>query len=232
MDVFQNLLEFVTTYGWPIFILVAVVFGTLTLILSKTKRANRNSKSNSDLIDLLLQKQKKVVDEAVVAEQDKFRYEVVNNGKIYEKLAETRATFKADIITIYEFHNGANKKSGVPFNKFSATYERKSPACCIPSGLTSFKDMPISMNWWWTNSLLNEGFVYLEDTSILEKEDCGTFQILDEKGINSIYCHSLFDDNGNLIGWVSIEFEKKHKLNIPELVEYKKMVRIINGYMF
>ena len=229
MGIFETVLEFIGTHGLATFIYTSVVFLLMAFHVYVFKSRRADKLYNQKLLDQVLNdREDKHHEEEKVA----FSAEIKNVAMIQEKLTELRAMLDADVITIYEFHNGIKKKSGIPFNKFSATFEKQKANSSITSGLKEFKDLPISMLWYFSKELYDNGSLAYVDVNDMAEYDTGTCNILKDKGIESIYSTAIYNGEGSFVGWISVEFTKQTALTNHQMTEYDKMVRIINGYLF
>jgi hypothetical protein len=108
----------------------------------------------------------------------------------------------ADRVSIFEFHNGSYSGNGLPFKKFSCTFEyvRKG----ISREMLNMQNMKIDSFPYLCEKLLKNEKAF--EINIVEEEKGKPFrEIMDYAGTTCVIVRRIVSDN-NLIGFVTLEF--------------------------
>lgn len=132
--------------------------------------------------------------------------------------------FNADRAYVFEYHNGGVSNSGIPFAKVSNTFEKTHPSKDIEPQIGKLKDLPIGMMAYWNYILIRDGGIRLSDISVLKERDLGTYMILKDQKIKSVYVVSILDFKNRPIGFIGIDFcEEERILTDEEYTEFSLM---------
>lgn len=162
-------------------------------------------------------------------ESCKIHKQICNDQELLNNLEEIREDFKADRLTVLQFHNGGNYYTGKSIQKMSMSYEVSAPG--IQRIQDSCQNMPIS--------LCNASLLPLFDNWCIEYPDvnkdfpasiCKIHQV--EAGNKSTYHWGLFDLDKNCIGLMTLDYVKrKRKLKTDDLDNLKIKIIKLPGYL-
>ena len=80
--------------------------------------------------------------------------------------------------------------------------------------MSEFKDQFWNLLSSFVQQLDENGYCYLEDIETLKDKDISTYEFLKEKGIQAKYGMAISDNNGMVIGFVSVEYLDKRNANV------------------
>lgn len=224
---------------------VIVVFGAIIILLAKwlyknitsnldngmekiaTKITDNMSIQNQLLIDTVNSQNEKMLNYIINKENIKTEKhnEMLNermdtSAQISEKLKDILYANGADRISIFEFHNSFQNLVGVPFAKYSCTFEWFKPG--IQSIQTKIQAMPFSSISLVVKDILNNGGRQIKYDSIkcLEQGNPVLYSLLKTYKVNAVIYNALYDSKNNMIGLLAIEY---HHSSIPNNINYEEI---------
>jgi len=252
MDV---IVEIFDKYGWGgiigLIICLAIFFGGKWLSkkleddmssgLEKVgeKLTDQMSKQNDQLINTIIGQQDKLLDhlldkqkKADIRHGDMMIDKIKLADEINQSLKEIMLTHNSQRAFIIEFHNTSSNLSGIPFAKYSCTYE------WFDKGLMPLaakcNSLPFSQMATITNEVLAEPsqIKIYDDMSKMADNNPSLFASVKDTKTKSIVYSAMFDKNNILIGMLVLEYQKEHTITQEELnqlgVETVQLTSIIN----
>lgn len=149
------------------------------------------------------------------------------NNNIQKAVDFLLSELNASRVHVYEFHNGDHFYSGGSQQKFSCTYEAL--AAGVSAESLNLQNLRISTFNNFVEQAINDGGFELCD---VEKSDtllCKNW--FDSRGAKSSYAIGIRTLNKNIIGILSIDFNKKHKLTKEQKKILFTQSIIISGYL-
>ena len=252
MDVFFDIFE---KYGWGGIIGVVLCIGIylggryISTKLSNDvssglervgeKLTDQMREQNNQLVNTIVTQQDKLLDHLLNQENNKVnKHNDMLNDKI--SLAEEINKSLKDIMNIHnsqrafiiEFHNSSNNLSGIPFAKYSCTYE------WFDKGLMPIANrcnsLPFSQMAAITNEVLhsdNQIKVY-DDMEELGEKNPSLFAVLKDTRTKIVVYVAMYDKINTLIGLLVLEYQKDHNITTEELnllsVQAAELTSIIN----
>ena len=194
-----------------IFVIIAVL-----LIRSSTKRIREQEEKIDSLYSRIDELMKKLTDDESTELSGKFLDYADNANKIQILLYHILGLFKADRISIYEFHNGGKNLQGIEFKKCSNTYEAVELE--IKPIIKEMQNMPLSMNPLWNRLLASRENIIVPSTENLDDPFLKNY--LGTQSIKSYYSYLLSVYDKSPIGFLTIEYYKNERiLNAAEMGE-------------
>ena len=224
---------------------VIVVFGALIILLAKrlynnitsnvgdgmekiaTKITDNMSIQNQLLIDTVNSQNDKMLNYIINKDTKKTEKhnEMLNDrmdmsARISEKLRDILYVNGADRISIFEFHNSFHNLVGVPFAKYSCTFEWFKPG--VQSIQSKIQAMPFSSISLVVKDILNNGCRQIKYDSVesLEQVNPVLYSLLKTYKVNAIIYNALYDTKNHMIGLLVIEY---HNGPIPNNINYEEI---------
>lgn len=122
----------------------------------------------------------------------------------------------ADRVDLVQYHNGGKGVNRQSFLKMSMTNEQVKVG--VKPFMSEFKDQFRSVIAYITRSLNETGYCYIDDAEEMKSVDAGTYEFLLNRGIEAKYCMAIHNNDGNVIGFVCIEYVEKENAK-PDLVD-------------
>lgn len=145
-----------------------------------------------------------------------------------EKMEYVKEILNADRIHIYEFHNGEHYSDYRSSCRFSCSYEVvRAGKCSVRSKCTG---LPISVMPKFINQITTNGMFKCRDIETLKDDMPSTYAFKHEIGIKSFYDTAIRNTNGNIIGFVAIQWDEGTIPKIDE-DEIKKLVWYIEEHI-
>lgn len=196
-----DILQFIQDYGiiftiFAIFIIVA--YSMLNTSSKRIKTQDDKIASLYDRIDKMIEKNSD--DNSVL--KDKFMLFAENANKIQIQLYHLLQKFKADRVSIYEYHNGGKNLAGVEFKKCSNTYEAVSLE--TKPMIKEMQNLPLSLNPLWSKVLSSRDSIIIPDIELLDDGFLKTY--LKDQNINTYYATILDDYDNRPIGFITMEY--------------------------
>lgn len=203
------------------------------------KLTDQMSNQNDQLVNTIIDQQEKLIDHILNKESD---IETNHNNMLAERinLTEDINTSLRDIMHIHnsqrafiiEFHNSYKNLSGIPFAKYSCTYE------WFAKGLeplaTKIIGLPFSMMSKIVSDILQEKdtLKVYTDLEKIEEENPSLFSILKDDRTKAIVYSGMYDKNNILIGLLVLEYQvplEEGHLNLDQLkVQTAELTSILN----
>ena len=214
------------------------------------KLTDQISHQNKDLTNVLTEQQSQLTN-TIVEQQNKLldhlinkdSYDTYNHNKMLNKrieLAEEINNALRDIMNIHnaqrafiiEFHNSYENLSGVPFAKYSCTYE------WFEKGLMPLANkimgLPFAQLAKIVNDIINsdnQQKVYT-DLETMERENPSLFAFLKDDRTKAIVYDAMYDRHNQLIGCLVLEYQiplEEGHLNLEQLkVQTAELTSILN----
>jgi hypothetical protein len=121
----------------------------------------------------------------------------------------------ASRVCIVKYHNGNKDMMGKSFLKMSMTNEAVSIGVAPMMG--EFKDLFRSLLAYWCHELETNKYCVIEDTEDLKDVDVTMYQYLSVRNIEAKYGISLKDNNGDVIGFICIEYLDKKDFDLEKI---------------
>lgn len=229
------LLEIFEKYGWIgvlvvvlsliIWILLKFIFSKLTKDVDKmsTTISDRLSdslaKQNESLVQIMNKQNDKLIDFLIKSHNDEqtSHSEMLENkmsisSDVTDKLKDITNYTNADRVSILEFHNSSNNLIGIPFAKFSCTYEWFKPGV-VPL-IRKLSNMQFSIIGSVIKDIFNgnKKYVIYESIYDLKYDNPALYYELEQAKVKSIIFFAMYDVRNCMLGVLSIEYHDKiHK---------------------
>lgn len=203
------------------------------------KLTNQLSIQNDKLINTIVDQQERLVDHLLNKKSDE---EENHNNMLNERINLTEEINNSlkDIMNIHnsqrafiiEFHNSYKNLSGVPFAKYSCTFEWFEKG--LPPLTTKLNALPFSMLSKVVSDILEEpsGMKIYTDMKKMEDENPALFAACKDNRTKAIVYSSMYDRNNILIGLLVLEYQvplKDAHLNLDQLkVQTAELTSILN----
>lgn len=136
----------------------------------------------------------------MVPKQNKIDLEITNQMDYVKELVN------ADRIHVYEFHNGEHYSDYRSAYKFSCSYE------VVRAGKAAARSkcihLPISVMPRFINKITTEGKFYCEDLETIKDSMASTYEFKNNIGIKSFYDVAIKNEQGIIIGFVAVQWDK------------------------
>ena len=207
--------------------------------LQNKNLTNALAEQQSQLTNTIVDQQNKLLDHLI----NKDSYDTSNHNKMLNKrieLAEEINNALRDIMNIHnaqrafiiEFHNSYENLSGVPFAKYSCTYE------WFEKGLMPLANkimgLPFAQLAKIVNDIINsdnQQKVYT-DLETMERENPSLFAFLKDDRTKAIVYDAMYDRHNQLIGCLVLEYQiplEEGHLNLDQLkVQTAELTSILN----
>ena len=203
------------------------------------KLTDQMSKQNDQLMSTIVNQQEKLIDHLLhtEVEQKELHNEMVNDKiklaeEIIESLKNIMISHHAQRAFIIEFHNSNNNLSGIPFAKYSCTYE------WFDKGLFGLSyrcnSLPFSQIARVTSEVIqndNQIKIY-SDMGKMEEENPSLFSSHKDPRTKQIIYSAMYDRNNVLIGMLILEYQKDHNITNEEInqlsIQTAELTSIIN----
>lgn len=197
------------------------------------------SKQNDQLTTTIIEQQNKLLDHIIHNDnQSKENHSNMLNERI--ELAEEINMNLKDIMQIHnaqrsfiiEFHNSFENLSGVPFAKYSCTYEWFEKGL-MPLGTVCLA-LPFSQMANIVTEVIkspNQQKVYT-DLSLMEDNNPALFALLKDERTKAIVYNAMYDKHNQLIGCLCLEYQiplEEGHLNLEQLsIQTAQLTSILN----
>lgn len=204
-DILLGVKEFANKWGVNKVIYIITFIGVMELLISDKKHNTKLTEQNSAMIEQLINLQN--VNEKYHQEQFNRRLEV--NTIINEELETFRDKHNLDRIFICEIHNGGQSITGIPFCKFSMTYE------VVGNNISPFKhnyqNVNIS-NYSIVGEIIKDEYLHI-DIDALKNLDKHLYYSLQDYKVKCLELILIKDDN-QPIAWVGFSYSDECKNSI------------------
>lgn len=242
------------SYGWPglfaitIFGVVFLIFKHFTSNVSSNvttsidKIADKMAANINEMSKTLVETQSKQTDKLVdylIKSKDKEKIE--HNGKLDErmtmsndinqKLKDMLYLNNAQRAMIWEFHNSFQNLSGIPFAKYSCTYEWFMQGIIGLS--TKIKSIPFSSLSSVVTDILNndERQIIYKDLEEFGSKCPVLYDIFHNNGTKALIFNAMYDNKNSIIGVLVMEYHSDipDNLNFNELkIDTAQITSILN----
>jgi hypothetical protein len=151
-------------------------------------------------------------------------------NQIQSMLQQLRSDIDCDRLNIYQFHNGERfVGTGDSFKRLSNTYEVCAPG--ISSEVHVVQSLPVSLYSIVVQFLANNSYLFAKQIT-----DCiplqGHVNMLQQRGVVSIYKVPINNIQGNMIAYLSAEWvREEHDFIKNDLVKLLRASALISGYL-
>lgn len=164
-------------------------------------------------------------------EKDCIVRETAQNANVYAALQYLMEEMKADRAYIMEFHNGDVYFSGRGQQKFSCTHE------VVEEGISAecefSQNHRISNYHHYINQMINDGRYFFKNVE--EVTDRTFYQMINKKGIESIYNVPIKTLSGKIVGILGVDYVKTKMPDVDDVEKthsfMKRQARTIAGYL-
>lgn len=174
------------------------------------KYVNIMNEQNSKMFNIIIAAKEKELD----IHTNKLHDRIILTEDINAKLREIGYKYKADRVSILEFHNTSQNLVGVPFAKYSCNFE------WINKGSISLQakcqSLPFSMISCIVKDIFESGGCYKQykDINVFNDKSSGLFTVLKEVHCKSLIYNAIYDDKNNIIGLLALEYHNQFDENI------------------
>jgi hypothetical protein len=216
-----DVLSLVQDYGVVITMLMIGIFLSYIIIRNSSKTIHDQQEKIDSLYDKL---DKMSVTKYSTAEKNdlagKFISYAENANKIQIQLYHLLQNFRAERVSIFEFHNGGKNLAGIEFKKCSNTYEAVSLET-TPT-IREYQNLPLSINPLWSKILTTRDDINIP--SVENLSDSFLRGHLWTQGIKAYYSTILQDYDNTPIGFITLEYYHNTKnLTEVELTEFNEI---------
>ena len=127
--------------------------------------------------------------------------------EINNHLQQILLTTNASRANLVQYHNGGRGVNKQSFLKMSITNEQVQLG--VKPFISEFKDQFRNLLAYFVQQLDEKGYCYIEDRELLKDKDISTYEFLKDRGIQAKYGMAISDNNGMVIGFVSVEYLDK-----------------------
>jgi hypothetical protein len=162
---------------------------------------------------------------------DPVKQELEYSCIINEELEVIREELKADRCWVTMYHNGGHflhsKKS---MQKFSVMFETSAPGVAGVGMI--FNNIPVSLFSRATDEMMRNKHIYIKDYDDPTVATFGLKAGAEASGTKSSYAIGLFDIiTDEIIGTIGIDFLKKSKLEVPQLIFLNERSQRVAGFL-
>lgn len=141
-----------------------------------------------------------------------------NIGKIEKQINDIIKTIlqetNASRVCIVKYHNGNKDMTGKSFLKMSMTNEVVNLG--VAPMMADFKDLFRSLLAYWCHEIEVNEYCIIPNVEKLKDIDITMYQYLNVRNIEAKYGVRLKDNEGNVIGFICIEFLNKSEFDIKK----------------
>ena len=168
--------------------------------------------NQQQLLNMLEKQPQAIIEHQAEVHVDKVKYRMAITPEIENYIEEVQAEIDVDRVFIAEYHNGQENLCGLPFSRFSITYESDRK---LPNGLnlkplkgTTFNNINLSLFSFPTTMVNNISIFY--DIDEIERLDPVFHAMLMgvDKNIKYIYL-SQIDNGGVPLGFIGVTSQKR-----------------------
>jgi len=197
------------------------------------------TKNNDLLLHSITDQQSKLIDfitkektDSIEQHTDMLNERMELSEEIKDKLKDIMYRHHAQRVFIIEFHNSYQNLTGIPFAKYSCTYE------WFEKGMMSLQNKCIGLQFSGMSTIVRKilnspnHIVVYDDMKKMEEENPSIYALIREQNIKAIIYSGLFDNKNQLIGCLIIEYDGNE---IPKdlmlndlLLESAELTQVIN----
>ena len=234
----DGIITIVSQYGWVgIFGLIAVIsiaIGAKYLAKKMSKDVNNGidkiaqtvtstiTTQNKELISSVKSTNEKLINYIIEARNKEDKYDVKLKSRlsitetVKQKLKEILLYHHADRILLLEFHNSNHNIEGVPFIKYSCTFEWLKQGNL--SIINKYQNLPFSNISSVIKSLVESNHHQIIYSSIAELENVNPtlYYLLKKDNINSVIYNAMYDNDNHIMGLTALQFKTEI---VPDSIE-------------
>ena len=132
--------------------------------------------------------------------------------EINNHLQQILLNTNASRTNLVQYHNGGKGINKQSFLKMSITNEQVQLG--VKPFIGEFKDQFRNLLAYFVQQLDEQGYCYIEDREFLKDKDISTYEFLKDRGIEAKYGMAIRDNNGMVIGFVSVEYLDKNNADV------------------
>lgn len=253
----ETIFDIIEKYGWQ-GVLIAAAIGVVFLFVKyignkldenqtdtvkgiqdiATSITSCMSTQNTELINKITGQQEKLLNYIIKSKtesegehKDMLLERMELTDEINQKLKEIMFVHNAQRAFIIEFHNSYQNFSGIPFAKYSCTYE------WFDKGMQSLQNKCIGLPFASMANIVKQvllkpnHIVIYKDMKAMEEENPSLFDMLKDVRTKGVIYSGMFDNKNQLIGCLVIEYIKEFPETIQEnniLLETAELTQVIN----
>lgn len=171
---------------------------------------------------LLLQQQLQELTKHIINGVTTHTISAEENSALSEKEVQINACLKrtqqktnSSRVSLVRFHNGGRDMNGLSFLKMSMTNECPGPG--FASIMPDFQNLFRSFFSYWCECLINTGKCYIDNIEILKEKDTTMYEYFLSRNVQAIYGIAIKNNDGSIIGFISIEFIDKSKVDMEQV---------------
>ena len=149
--------------------------------------------------------------------------------EIEQKMNYYKELLKADRVLLFEFHNGQHYSSYRSALKMSPSYE------VFRAGLDSIRNecsnLPIAVMPNYLAEIINNGYSYCSDIENIKGIMNSTYSFKKALNIKAYYDRAIKDEEGNIIGFVAVEWNNPIPNHIHLLENYSDELDHLAWYL-
>lgn len=153
-----------------------------------------------------------------VKEQSEISKEIIDTMDYYKEI------LNADRILLFEFHNGQHYSSYRSALKMSVSHE------VYKASLSSVREkcsgLPIAVMPHFVAAITNEGSAFCNDIEEIKGRMGSSYEFKKSLGIQSFYDVAIKDAEGNIIGFVAVQWNT----TMPEDIDTQNIIKLA-GYL-
>lgn len=153
-----------------------------------------------------------------VKEQSVISKEIIDTMDYYKEM------LNADRILLFEFHNGQHYSNYRSALKMSVSYE------VYKASLTSVREkcsgLPIAVMPHFVAAITTDGYVVCKDLEEIKGKMGSSYEFKKSLGIKSFYDVAIKDKEGNIIGFVAVQWNT----TMPEDTDTQNIIKL-TGYL-
>ncbi len=152
---------------------------------------------------------------------------VKNLDSLYEKIIECRLQFDACRVSINQFHNGDYFYSNNSILKMSMTHETTDDSTRKIND--HYQNILVSKYYKFINNLVSKDIVVYNDIEDSNSNDDEMVLDLKINGTTDFYAMKLRNNNGHVIGFLTMSFcdKPKEEVDLDDFREYGEIVSFI-----
>ena len=150
----------------------------------------------------------------ITSEEDSDISKVEKELEIY--LSEILKEINANRVSLFRYHNGGKDYNGRSFLRMSMTNEvvKGGTALIQPQSQNLFRSMFFGL----IHSLEDNGYDYIDDIETIKDNDTGFYYYLKDLGIYAKYSVALYNNHGNIVGFLTVDFASVSDINIEKII--------------
>ena len=144
----------------------------------------------------------------------KIKGQVTVDSSITNKMENLKEYLNADRVQVYDFHNGGHYANGRSALKTSCSYEVVRTG--IKGHQKELQAVPLSCIPHFVEKLLNNNILKINDLEELKDSMPATYELKKSQDVASFFDVILNNKNGEPIGFLAIQYERKNCVNFTE----------------